>query len=142
MLFCRPVETTTRAEDVFKVVAAYFGDKDMKREKLVGICTDGAPAMLGSKSEFIARIKQNSPSAVGTHCLIHREGLASNTPSAPMNCKLAIAARDVNFVKASVVNSVLYEKLCKEIDSTHENLVFHTSICWLSKGNMLARVMT
>ena len=71
MLFCRPLETTAKAENVYHVVTS-FDDKGLQWEKLVGICTDGAPTMLGSQSGFIARIKQKSPNAVGTHCVIHR----------------------------------------------------------------------
>ena len=77
MLFCKPLETTTKAEDVFRVVDAYFHKNGMKWEKLVGVCTDGAPAMLGCRSGFITRVKQKNPDAVGTHCVIHRETLAS-----------------------------------------------------------------
>ena len=47
MLFCRPVETITKA-DVLKLIEAYFPEKDMRWERLVGVCTDGAPAMLAS----------------------------------------------------------------------------------------------
>ena len=71
MLFCKPLETTTTAEDVFNVVSTYFDKNDMKWENLVGICTDGAPAMLGCRSGFIARMKKRSPNAVGSHCVIH-----------------------------------------------------------------------
>ena len=41
MLFCKSLETTTKAEDVFRLVDAYFHKNDMKWEKLVGVCTDG-----------------------------------------------------------------------------------------------------
>ena len=54
--------------------------------------------------------------------------------------KLAIAIRVVNFVKASSTNTKLFAKLCKEMDSAYETLLFHKSVCWLSKGNMLACV--
>ena len=60
MLFCRPLKTlktTTEAEDVFLVVSSFFDDKGLQWEKLVGVCTDGAPTMLGSQSGFTARIK-------------------------------------------------------------------------------------
>ena len=87
MLFCRPLKTTTKAEDVFQVVSLFFDDKGL----LVGVCMDGAPTMLGSRSGFIARIKQKSPNAVGTHCVVHREALASKTLTAAMKDKLAIA---------------------------------------------------
>jgi len=57
MLFCRPLEPTTEA-DVFQVVATCFDNSGTKWEKLVGICTDGALAMLGSRSGLFARINQ------------------------------------------------------------------------------------
>ena len=43
--------------------------------KLVGSSTDGAPAMLGRKSGFQARVKAVSPSSV--HCFLHRFALAA-----------------------------------------------------------------
>ena len=90
MLFCRPLETTTKAEDVLKLVDAYFEEKDMKWESLVGVCTDGAPAMLVCRSGFIAKIKQKNLEVVRTHCVIHREALASKALPAAMKNKLAI----------------------------------------------------
>jgi len=89
-LFCRPLETTAKAEDVFQVVATFFDNSGTKWEKLVGVCTDGAPEMIGSRSGFISRIKQKSPNAIGSHCVIHREALAAWTLSATMKDKLAI----------------------------------------------------
>ena len=140
MLFCKSLETTTKAEDVFRVVDAYFHKNGMKWEKLVGVCTDGAAAMLGCRSGFITRVKQKNSDAVGTHCVIHRETLASKTLPAAMKKKPAIIIRIVNFIKSSAVNSRLFSQLCKHIDSNHENLLFHTNVRWLSKDNMLACV--
>ena len=136
MLFCRPLKTTTKAEDVFQVVSSFFDDKGLQWEKLVGVCTDSALTMLGSRSGFIPRIKQKSPNAVGTHCLIHREALAFKTLTAAMKDKLAIAFRVVNFVKASATNTRLLNQLCQEMDSACETLLFHTAVRWLSKGNI------
>ena len=125
---------------MFKLVASYFDGKGIQWEKLIGICTDGAPTILGSRSGFVTRIKQKSPNAVGTHCVIYREALASKTLAAAMKDKLEIAIRVVNFVKASATNIRLFAKLCKKMGSAYDTLLFHTSVCWLSKGNMLARV--
>ena len=79
MLFCRPLETNTKAEGVLKFVDAYFHEEDMKWEKLVGVCTDGVAAMLGCRSGFIATIKQKNSDVVETHCVIHRKGLQDFT---------------------------------------------------------------
>ena len=95
--------------------------------------------MLGSQSGFIARIKQKSPNAVGTHCVNHTEALASKTLTAEMKDKLAIAIRVAYFIKASATNTRVFNHLRKEMDSTYE-ILFYTSVCWLSKGNMLDRV--
>ena len=122
MLFCRLIDTTDKAENVFKLVASYFDGKGIKREKLIGICTDGALTMLGSQSGFVTRIKQKSPNAVGTHCVIHREALASKTLPAAMKNKLAITIRVVNFVKARATNTRLFAKLCKD-------WILHTRLC-------------
>ena len=40
---------------------------------------DGAPAMLGLQSGFIHRVKERNPSAIGMHCILHEEALASTT---------------------------------------------------------------
>ena len=53
-------------------------------------------------------------------------------------CLQNSACFHVNFVKASSTNTKLFAKLCKEIDSAYETLLFHKSVRWLSKGNMLA----
>ncbi|XP_077975251.1 protein FAM200C-like [Styela clava] len=134
------VETTTKAEDVFEAVAAYFDSNAITWENLVGICTNVAPAMLGSRSGFVSRMKQRSPNAIGTHCVIHRETLASRTMPPTLDDKLAVVIRIVNFVKPTPVKSRLFARLCKNMDSDHEALLFHTPVRWLSKGNMLSRV--
>lgn len=63
MLFCRPFEKTTKAEDVYESVTSYFDRNSIKWHKLAGICMDGAPAMLGSR-RFISRMRQRSPNSV------------------------------------------------------------------------------
>ena len=140
MLFCRTLETTIKVEDVLKVFDAYFHEKDMNWAKLVGVSSDDAPAMLGCRSGFVARIKQKNPDIVGTHCIIYHEALASRTLPMAMQNKLAIITHIVNCIKASAANSRLFSKLCKDMDSNHENLLFHANIRWLSKGNMLAQI--
>ena len=140
MLFCRTLETTTKVEDVLKLVETYFHEKDMKWERLVGVCTDGAPAMLGCRSEFIARIKEKNLDVVGTHCVSYRGALAYKTLPIAMKNKLAIIILIVNFIKISAVNSQLFTKLCKGMNYNHINLLFYINVRWLSKSNMLARV--
>ena len=78
-LFCRPLETTTKASDVLKLVEDFFTEENLDWAKLGSVCTDGAPVMLGVRSGFLALVKQKNPNVIGMHCIIHREALASRT---------------------------------------------------------------
>ena len=91
------------------------------------VCTDGAPAMLGLQSSFITRVKEKSPSAIGMHCILHREALASRTPPAEMRDVMNLAIKVVNFINAGALNSRLFKHLCVDMDSEHQALLFHTN---------------
>ena len=56
--------------------------------KLVGICTDGGPSMLGSKSGLISHVKQKNPGVIGTHCIIDTPVLAFKTIPKKLNTYL------------------------------------------------------
>ena len=51
----------------------------------MGVTTDGAPWILGSRSGFQALVKQRAPLATGFHCFIHREALESKTLPEQLN---------------------------------------------------------
>ena len=78
-MFCREVETTTRAQDVFELIDNFFQDNKLEWEDLCGVCSDGAPAMLGSRAGFQKLFKDKSPEVTGVHCVIHRQALACKT---------------------------------------------------------------
>ena len=80
-LFCISLKTTTKSEDVMEKIFAFFDTEGLPWNKLCGICTDGAPTMLGSRSVFQTEVKANSPQAKGFHCiiLVHRYALACKT---------------------------------------------------------------
>ena len=86
--------------------------------------------------EFVARIKKRSSNAVGTHCVIHREFLASRNLPATMNDKLAIAICVFNFIKTSSVQSRFFTALYNDMDADRETLLFHAAVRWLSKGSL------
>ena len=137
MLFCHPMESTTTATDIFQVVTNYFQQNQLLWDSLEGVCTDGAPAMLGLQSGFITRVKEKSPSATGTHCILHCEALASITLPVEMRDVMNLAIKGVNFINVGALNSRLFKQLCVDMDSEHQSLLFHTNVRWFSKGNML-----
>ncbi|XP_066963754.1 protein FAM200C-like [Macrobrachium rosenbergii] len=57
ILFSAALETTAKAIDVFSKVHEFFHAYGLSWEKLVGVCTDGAPAMTGSRSGKLVKEK-------------------------------------------------------------------------------------
>ncbi|XP_042204126.1 protein ZBED8-like [Homarus americanus] len=78
-LSCETLEQSTKGEDVMQKLSEFFEANGLDWDNLCGICTHGAPAMLGSKSGFVSRVIQKSPNAIPLHCMIHRQALASKT---------------------------------------------------------------
>ena len=140
MLFCSVLESTTKAVDVMQTLAKFFDQEELKWENLCGVCTDGAPAMLGVRSGLQTLVRNRSPDAVSMHCMIHRQALALKTLPESLQDALNIAIKTVNFIKNGALNTRLFRNLCSEMNAEHQNLLYYTRVCWLSKGNVLARV--
>ncbi len=121
-------------------LSSFFKASRIPWENCCGVCTDGAPATMGSKSGFQKRVKEVAPSAKGVHCMIHRFALASKTlPDEPCKIQEAVV-KCVNFVKAGDLNSRFFQSLCRDMDSKHEALLFYSKVRWLSKGSIVNRV--
>ena len=78
-LLCKPLETATTACDVFNKVGSFLQNHHIPWGNVCGVCTDGALAMLGCRSGFQRLVINASPKAIGTHCMIHRQLLATKT---------------------------------------------------------------
>lgn len=139
-LFCSALETTTKGEDIMEKINTFFETGGLQWKNVCGVCTDGAPAMLGSKSGFQTKVKELAPHAKGIHCMIHRYALASKTLPAPLQEVLNSVVKVVNYIKSGALNTRLFKELCKDMNSDHEVLLFYTAVRWLSKGNVVNRV--
>ena len=61
--------------------------------------------------------------------------------SQPLEQALDCAIKIVNYIKASPLNFTLFRKLCKDMNAEYDSLLYYTSVRWLSKGNMLIRLV-
>ena len=139
-LFCLPLQTTTRGIDVFEKVNEFFIDNGLIWQNLCGVCTDGAPAMLGCHSGIQARVKTQVSDVLSLHCMIHRHALAAKTLPPLLLDVISGVIKLVNYIKRSSLNTRLFRELCKGLDASSETLLFHTEVPWLSKGNVVKRV--
>lgn len=115
-------------------------ENELKWSNCVGITTDGAAAMTGVRTGLVQRIKNVAPGAISYHCFIHREALAAKELGEELHDVLNVAVKMVNCIKASALNTRLFEALCNEFGSEHMHLLFHTEVRWLSRGKVLDRL--
>ncbi len=118
-LFCERLETTTKEVDIFKLIQSFFDHHELSWDLIGSICTDGAPAMIGKKSGFIAMVKEKAPHVLTTHCVLHRQALASKTLPKKLKEAMRTVVQTVNFIRGRALNQRLFKKLCDEIGAEH-----------------------
>lgn len=138
-LCCRELVQTT-GQDVFSTVSDYLQSVDLTWKSCVGICTDGAPSMVGTVKGFVSLVKKENPDLITTHCFLHREALVAKTLGNELRSVLDDIVKMVNFIKSRPVKSRLFSLLCEEMESPHVALILHTEVRWLSRGRVLSRV--
>ncbi|CAG5015817.1 unnamed protein product [Parnassius apollo] len=140
LLFSTELTTTSKAIDIMTAISEFFDKHELSWKKLIGVCTDGAPAMLGSRSGFVQLVKEKNPNVITIHCFIHRQALAAKTLPNELYDVLKLCIKIVNYIKKSALNTRLFAALCEDLGTEHKTLLFHTEVRWLSKGNMLTRL--
>ena len=92
--------------------------------------------MSGRYGGLQALIRNKAPNSLWTHCIIHREALASKHLSPSLNLVLE---RVVNFIKTRPMKARFFKKLCEDMGAEHTSLLYYCSSRWLSRGNVLSR---
>jgi len=77
---------------------------------------------------------------LSTHCYIHRQNLASKKMKPELNEVLSQSVKIINYIKNIALNTRLLKALCDEMGSDHQNLLFHSEVLWLSRGEVLKRL--
>ena len=99
-LFCSPLMTRTTANKIFNFVNKFSDEHNLKWKHVIGVCTDGAPAMLGCRSGFQTLVKGKSPDVAGTHGTIHRQALLAKTLPDHLKNVLDNVVKAANFIKS------------------------------------------
>uniref|UniRef100_A0A5S6QHL4 Dimer_Tnp_hAT domain-containing protein n=1 Tax=Trichuris muris TaxID=70415 RepID=A0A5S6QHL4_TRIMR len=144
LLSLEAMHGTTRGEDLFERLVLSMKRFGLTFEKLSGLATDGAPAMVGCQKGLIAfvkkelsRLSRDPSDLIICHCIIHQESLC--VQSLRLNNVMSTAVSCINFVKSRNFNSRQFKQLLNDLQSEYGDLVYHCEVRWLSRGNMLRR---
>ena len=119
----------------------YFTKHNLNWGQVGSICTDGAPAMVGSQSEFVTLVKEKCPDVVFTHCVLHRHAVATKTLPANLEGVMDAVFAAVKFIRSHALNHRLFQQRCEEMGSEHTHILYHTEVRWLSRGKALKRAL-
>ncbi|XP_061597630.1 protein FAM200A-like [Cololabis saira] len=135
-----PLEGNTTGEIIFNKLEEVFRLHSLSFEKINLIVTDGAPAMLGKHRGLVSRLKEIAPQTHGLHCLIHQSVLCARL-SGELKGVMDKVMRIINFIRGtSSTQHRLFRQLVSESeDATHDDLLLHNDVRWLSKGKALER---
>ena len=83
----RSLKTTTTLRDIYAAVKLYFTENSIPISNLISVAIGGASAMMGRHNGVLKLLKNDDPSIMTMHCIIHRENLAAATLSNELtNC--------------------------------------------------------
>ncbi|CAI7798546.1 unnamed protein product [Closterium sp. NIES-53] len=113
---------------------------DLRR--IVGISTDGASVMMGSRSGLVARLRLRIPHLVSCHCIAHREALAAKdaADSMPVFGMIDSTIRAIaEHLGRSGPWHQRFMDLQEVFSQTFLELQGIHNVRWLSRGDAIAR---
>lgn len=144
LLALRAMKDTTRGEDIYKEIVHVFDAFNLNWEKLSGVTTDGAPAMVGNSVGVVAKIKSElSQKNIDVnnlftfHCIIHQESLCAKSLKFKHVMETVVSC--VNFIKSRGLNHRQFQQFLQDLETEYGDIIFYCEVRWLSKGKMLKR---
>ena len=135
-----PMKGSTRGEDLFKSFIEFAKEKIYQMDKLISVCTDGAPCMVGKNKGFVALLRQHENRPIlSVHCILHKEALCAQVCGEQLGEVMSLVIRVVNFIVARALNDRQFKTLLDEVGNNYPGLLLHSNVHWLSRGKVLSR---
>jgi len=139
-----PLKGTTTGHDIFQALEKCIEKHGLPWDRLVCLATDGAPAMRSSNAGVVGLVKNKLNSLdskrivfASVHCIIHQEALCSK--SLQMKEVMDVVVKTVNFIRSRGLNHRQFQSFLTDMDSEYGELLYHTEVRWMSRGNVLKR---
>ncbi|XP_026326221.1 general transcription factor II-I repeat domain-containing protein 2-like [Hyposmocoma kahamanoa] len=144
LLALQPLKGTTTGEDIFNEVQKVFTRFGLPWSKLKGVCTDGAPSMVGLRKGFIGILNEKATALnvqkddlIVLHCIIHQQNLCSK--SIRLQHVMDVVVKTINFIRSRGLNHRQFKGFLDEISAEYNDVTYYCEVRWLSKGKMLKR---
>ena len=135
-----PMKGSTRGEDLFKSFMEFAKETNLPMDKLISVCTDGAPCMVGNKKGFVALLREHENRPIlSFHCILHQEALCARTCGEQFGEVMSLVIKVVNFIVARALNDRQFKALLEEVGNNYPGLLMHSNVHWLSRGKVLSR---
>ena len=112
--------------------------------KLTNVTTDGSPNLTGKNVGLLERLqdKMNEENAgvdiTFLLCIIHQEALSKSVLH--LNHVVKAVVKLINYIKGRGLHHRQFIKFLEEIDSDHQDLLYHFYEGWVSLGKACKRV--
>jgi hypothetical protein len=134
-----PLEGHTTGQELFSHLKNIISSEKIPISKMVGLTTDGAPAMVGCDKGLVALCRKDEtfPQFLSYHCIIHQQALCGNFLK--LNNVMKLVVKIVNKIRAQALQRRLFKILADEVDCQYGDLLLHSEVRWLSRGRVLKR---
>jgi len=126
----------TRGSDIFERVKSCLENQQLDLSKLLSVCTDGAPSMIGKAAVAVALLERIlGRTLLKYHCIIHQESLCGKVLN--LQHVTIPVVKCVNKIRARGLNRRQFREYCEMLDEEYGDLILHCEVRWLSRGQVL-----
>ncbi|XP_050528220.1 zinc finger BED domain-containing protein 5-like [Daktulosphaira vitifoliae] len=124
-----PLKRQTRGEDICAAITEFCKEKEINLDKLISLCTDGSPNMIGKYKGFITLFGQNvKHELLSFHCIVHQEALCAQTFPVEFNQVMALAVKIINKIIVSALNHRQFRALLDEVNARYKELLMFNNV--------------
>jgi hypothetical protein len=130
LLSLQPSKGTSTGEDIFETVNTVFERFGLKWSSLSGICTDGAPAMVGARKgltgivhERAIELQIHPENLTNFHCIIHQRNLCTKLIKFTNVMEVVVAS--INFIKSRALNHRQFKEYSANLFSDYEDVSYY-----------------
>ena len=115
----------------------FFAKHDLNIQIIDSVC---GPCYVGNiKGFFFALLKQYVPHVQSIHCFLHQHALTSKTLLLKLKNVLNISVKAISLIRGHDLIHRHFKSLCQDYGCKYFVFLFHTEVCWLSRGRALTR---